>query len=187
MASAIQRMDTSSSTITSNHVNLVRLCVETDSTASAIPVLDKDIHTYTSNPPTSSDSQPPLCTPNLPSNLFIQRYHGVTSAITLELVHDYYIHGAICYMDMDNWSRAAFLLETVLSTPSRDVANYAMLEAYKKWVLVKLLHEGKVGIQKLPTSMSADEATTGPWVTSRRQHCHTEATQSAGQTLRCLG
>lgn len=147
MAAAIRRMDPTCSTLTNNHIILVNRCLQMNSTASARSVLDKDISTLVSRPLNNSDMQPPLCTPDLPSSYFIQRHHGLTEAVNLQMVHDYYMFGAICYMDMENWSRAAFFLENVLSTPSKDTGNYPVLEAYKKWVLVKLLQNGKVCAQ----------------------------------------
>lgn len=50
------------------------------------------------------------------------------------------------YIALHEWERASFFLEYVLSTPTNNTANGMMLEAYKKWVLVGLLANGKVRI-----------------------------------------
>lgn len=53
------------------------------------------------------------------------------------------------YMALKDWERALFFLEVVIAAPgisSRDGggASKIQVEAYKKWVLIGLIHQGHV-------------------------------------------
>ena len=48
------------------------------------------------------------------------------------------------YMGLKNWARAYFFLEVVIIAPTGNTASMIQVEAYKKWVLVNLMLNGKV-------------------------------------------
>ena len=47
-------------------------------------------------------------------------------------------------MAFKDWERALLFLEIVMVSPTASTASKIQAEAYKKWVLVSLLHRGKV-------------------------------------------
>lgn len=59
-------------------------------------------------------------------------------------IQEYYVLGAMAYLGLGRFKKAQQFLEHVLVVPSANTANGLMLEAYKKWVLVSCLVQGKV-------------------------------------------
>ncbi|XP_072021540.1 COP9 signalosome complex subunit 3-like isoform X2 [Amphiura filiformis] len=55
----------------------------------------------------------------------------------------YYYYGGMIYAALKNWGRAVYFFEVAITTPSMAV-SHIMLEAYKKFILVSLIHHGKV-------------------------------------------
>lgn len=55
----------------------------------------------------------------------------------------YYYYGGMIYTAMKNYNRALYFFEVVATVPSM-VVSHIMLEAYKKYILVSLILEGKV-------------------------------------------
>ena len=52
-------------------------------------------------------------------------------------------------MAFKDWERALLFLEIVMVSPTANTASKIQVEAYKKWVLVSLLHRGKVSISNV--------------------------------------
>lgn len=75
---------------------------------------------------------------------------GLTGMYDATDILRYYLLGAMAYIGLRDWIRASFYLEFVLSMPTNNTATGIMLEAYKKWVLVGLLIDGKVGFWSCP-------------------------------------
>lgn len=48
------------------------------------------------------------------------------------------------YLGLKQWERALLFLEIVIVSPANNTASMIQVEAYKKWVLVGLLLEGRV-------------------------------------------
>ena len=48
------------------------------------------------------------------------------------------------HIALKQWQRALLFLEVVLMTPASNNASLIQVEAYKKYVLIGLLHTGKV-------------------------------------------
>lgn len=142
-ASAIVRLDPLMKTYTQTTLSLLQICLETGHFEPALPVLAHEIGTFPVKTPTSPEKIL-LSQPSLPSSLFLGHHTGLAETPSLDEVHHYYIYGAMIYIGVHNWSRAAFLLEHVLGSPARDATTQLMLEAYKKWVLVRLLMRGSV-------------------------------------------
>lgn len=54
----------------------------------------------------------------------------------------YYYYGGMIYAALKNWERALYFLEIALTTPSMAI-SMIMVEAYKKYVLISLIVNGK--------------------------------------------
>jgi COP9 signalosome complex subunit 3 len=148
ISTAWLRLDPTAGTFTTFHYDFVRKCVERGVPSQALPIIDKTIYAYPSTgAAVKGMPEDLLCGehdgPEL-SNTFITIKTGFTDKIIVEQVLYYYLLGAHVYIGQRNWSRARLFLECVLLTPSQNHGVSALqLEAYKKWVLVGLLAEGK--------------------------------------------
>lgn len=152
---AILRLDPSGATLTSSHITLATICLTTRAFKSALPILDKDISFF---PPTSEKQAeaanntltPYLCSNHDSSSNFINPASGISDRLTYHDHLQYFLYGGMIYMAMKDWERALFFLEIVIAAPgfsSRDGgggASKIQVEAYKKWVLVGLIHQGYV-------------------------------------------
>jgi COP9 signalosome complex subunit 3 len=56
----------------------------------------------------------------------------------------YYYYGGVCYAALKKWEKAIQFFETVITAPAQ-IASAIMIEAYKKYILVSLIHKGEVG------------------------------------------
>lgn len=146
MRSAMIRLDPSTGTFTSTHLNFIRLCMECRSYVAALPILDNYIHSL----PSSIQAQvregleySVPCADTATSGEFIHAKSGHSDKISLSDVQEYYVLGAMAYMGVRQFKKAHQMLEHVLVVPAA-VANGLMLEAYKKWVLVGCLVDGSV-------------------------------------------
>ncbi|KAK4498231.1 hypothetical protein PRZ48_010888 [Zasmidium cellare] len=137
------QLDPTAGTFTSNHLRVLRLCIRARVPSQALPILDNDIYAY-----------PSKAIKNLPedylseahelSNAYITEKSGFSTKLLPEHVLEYYLLGAHVYIGMRNFTRARLFLETVILSPSPAKAcSTLQVEAYKKWVLVGLLAEGK--------------------------------------------
>lgn len=136
------RLDPTTGTFTSTHLDFVRLCMDARSYAAAEPILDNYIHSIPSKLPAQvreglEYSVP--CADVATSGEYINQSSGHSGKVTLADLQEYYILGAIAYLGLRKFKKAQELLEYVLVVPSANSANGPMLEAYKKWVLVGCL------------------------------------------------
>lgn len=142
IGAAILQLDPSGSTFTSTHLLFLRLCLAATLPSQALPVLEKDIYNFPTNPIKDVDDQE-LCAPHHTSATFITRSSGLTAEIHPTDVQEYYLLGAHVYIGLRRWSRARLFLELVLASPSTHVATPLMIEAYKKLILLGLLTTGQ--------------------------------------------
>lgn len=56
------------------------------------------------------------------------------------------------YMALKQWRKASHFLGIVISMPTLGSISMIMVEAYKKWVLVGLIQDGKVSLRDLYAS-----------------------------------
>lgn len=56
----------------------------------------------------------------------------------------YYYYGSIAYIGNKNYDRALDFLSIVISAPTQKKISAIQVAAYKKFVLVSLIHEGQV-------------------------------------------
>lgn len=140
-ASAILRLDPDSSTFTSAHLLLVRLCLAAGLPRQALPVLDKDIYDFPTDPQKNIDERFP-CADHQNSATFITKSSDLSAPLSPSDVHEYYLLGAQVYIGLRQFDRARLFLELVLASPSQGVATPLMVEAYKRLLLVNLLTTG---------------------------------------------
>ncbi|KAJ4383205.1 hypothetical protein N0V86_001249 [Didymella sp. IMI 355093] len=154
--SAMIRLDPTTGTFTSTHVDFVRLCVETRSYAAAEPILDNYIHSLPSQIPAAvrEGSEYSVVAADVArSGEFIHKSSGHSDKVTFVDVQEYYVLGAMAYLGLRQFAKAQHFLEHVLIMPSANVANGLMLEAYKKWVLLNCLVSGEP--KSIPRSANA--------------------------------
>ena len=148
--SAILRLDPTGSTFTSSHLVFARLCLEARAFQKASPVLDNDIFhvpPFTQKAATSLGHKFP-CSQHETSASFITVPSGLTDKVDYRDYLQYFLFGAMLYMGSKNWARAQFFLEVVIIAPTSNTASMIQVEAYKKWVLVNLMVNGKVSSMK---------------------------------------
>jgi len=143
------RLDATTGTFTSNHLLFLHLCMETRSYAAAEPILDNYIHTLPARIPSCvreglEYSVP--CADVVSSGEYIHQSSGHSDKVWLQDVQEYYVLGAMAYLGLRQFKKAQQFLEFVLMVPACNVANELMLEAYKKWVLVRCLVGDAVGV-----------------------------------------
>jgi COP9 signalosome complex subunit 3 len=137
------RLDPSTSTFTSTHVLLLRLCLMARDFQSALPILDNIIFNFPMTKSSEVD-EPYPCADHRDSAGYITIESDLTGVINAATVHEYYILGALVYIGLHMWEEAQLFLELVLVSPNQSVANGFMLEAYRKWVLVSCIITGRV-------------------------------------------
>jgi len=109
-------------------------------------LLDKDILSF----PARESGAPPEelypCSKHRFSSGYITIRSGHSAKVSVGDVLEFYLLGAMAFIALARWSAAKTLLEYVLSAPSQNAPTGIMVEAYKKWVFVSLLTDGKVRI-----------------------------------------
>ncbi|KAF2012028.1 hypothetical protein BU24DRAFT_412563 [Aaosphaeria arxii CBS 175.79] len=158
--SGMLRLDPTSGTFTSVHLQFIRICVETRSYAAANPILDNYIHSLPGSIPQvvreSLEFSVPASDKLTNSGEFIHAKSGHSDKISLPDLQEYYLLGSHAYIGQRQWAKAMRLLEHILVTPVvTGVGNGLMLEAYKKWVLVTCLVHGTAKPLPRTTNTSA--------------------------------
>jgi COP9 signalosome complex subunit 3 len=141
--------------LTSTHLHLVKLTLESRSYEAALPVLDKFIFQF---PGTLHHPKPAfICETGLPPAAYITPESKLTAKLKYQDVLEYFLYSGMIYIGMRRWESALECLENAVTYPTKDVSKI-MVEAYKKWVLVGLLLEGR--LLQLPryTGISASKA-----------------------------
>ncbi|KAF2195486.1 hypothetical protein K469DRAFT_616181 [Zopfia rhizophila CBS 207.26] len=141
------RLDRTTGAFTLTHLHFIRLCMETRSYVAALPILDNYIHSLPTTIPKPVLEQLEYSVPGADhtnSGEYIHSRSGHTDKITVADVQEYYLLGAMAYIGLRQFKQAKQFLEHILVTPSSNLANGLMLEAYKKWVLVSCLANGSV-------------------------------------------
>ncbi|KAJ6261111.1 hypothetical protein Dda_3776 [Drechslerella dactyloides] len=104
-----------SKAFSSLHPKFVKKCLDARCFRAALPILDVDIEEF----PPKGDKE-----------------------VTYRDILQYYLYGAMVYMAMKKWRRASDFLQFVLSYPGTGVSQI-QVDAFKKYVLVTLLLEGR--------------------------------------------
>lgn len=140
------RLDPSCAVFTSTHLLLVRLCLRARAYTHALPVLDKYVCHFPTSISHATSKFPVLpCAAHDSSVSFITETSGISSKLAYKDYLQYFLLGGMIYMALKQWGKAAHYLGVVISMPTAGPISMIMVEAYKKWILVKLLENGKVG------------------------------------------
>jgi len=142
---AILRLDPTSSTLTSTHLSFVRLCLQGEAFQEALLVLERTIYHIPAavDKQTAARSTRYLCSGIESSAVYLNPDYGLTQKLSSRDYLEYHLYGAMIYMGLKQWESAMSFLEIVLLAPSSTTTSVIMVEAYKKWVLVGLLLNGK--------------------------------------------
>lgn len=160
LSTALLRLDPSAATFTTLHLRFVKQCLSAGTPSQALPILDQNIFAYPQTVPKNVPTEPFTTDFDL-SNAFITSDSGFTEKIKPEHVLEYYLLGAHVYIGARNFQRARLFLEHVILHPTQHhTASSLQVEAYKKWLLVGLLSEGK----SFPYPRTVD---TGVWKSLR--------------------
>lgn len=143
MAALMRRLDPSLGTFTSSHLTFTRACLRNRAYQDALLVVKHDIHSF---PAKELGKDTYLSSQHHMSNGYITESSGLTTPVTLANVQEYQLLSAMVYMALRDWSEALYHLEHVLVTPTPSTVNGLMVEAYKKWLLVDLMANGKPGV-----------------------------------------
>ncbi|EGE08867.1 COP9 subunit 3 [Trichophyton equinum CBS 127.97] len=157
LKNALLRLDPSGSTLTATHTLFVRTCLKANACRAALPVLERPIFHI----PTSVDrtyhkrAQILPCVKDQSSSTFITDSSGLAGNITHQTYLEYYLYGAMIYMIRKEWDDALRFLHIVIAARVTNAVSKIMVEAYKKWVLVRLLAKGQDGNAHLVYQLSA--------------------------------
>jgi COP9 signalosome complex subunit 3 len=131
--------------------------VESQQFDAVLPVIDSTILYI----PGASDKPNPkyLCNMALSPTAYITLQGGFASKHLKSLeVFEYFLLSGMVYIGLKKWQRARECLELAVTYPSKEGGcSKVMAEAYKKWILVRLLLDGKT---TLPKSVSPSLAKT---------------------------
>ncbi|KAJ5824415.1 hypothetical protein N7447_006755 [Penicillium robsamsonii] len=141
---AMLRLDPSCAVFTSNHLLLVRLCLQAKAYSCALPVLNRQICHFPISLGRSSSEPSVPCADHGSSVSFMTEASEVSSKLSYREYLQYFLYGGMVYMALKEWRNALHFLGIVVSTPSTSYVSMIMVEAYKKWVLVGLLENGKL-------------------------------------------
>jgi COP9 signalosome complex subunit 3 len=152
---ALLRLDPSGSMLTATHLTLVKLALESQSYSAVVPVIEKFILYF---PGSSSQPKPKyICDMSLSTTQFMTPSSGLTGKFKYQEVLEYFLYSGMVYIGLSNWEGALQCLENAVTYPAKESSvSKIMVEAYKKWVLVGLLHEGR--LLNLPRSTSSGAA-----------------------------
>lgn len=150
---------------TSTHLVLANLAYETAYIGPALKVIDRDLIYYPGMP--NSKATGHLCDAALPPTAYISTVTGLTRELKSTSVLEFNLVSGLIYMSRRDWTKARKALERVIAHPSKDKGvSKIMTEAYKKWVLVGLLCNGREPTLPPHTSHSVRAACTnlaGPY------------------------
>ncbi|CAD6448839.1 cd38d9f6-c3d7-435e-adbc-142e9d4496d3 [Sclerotinia trifoliorum] len=149
------RIDPSGSVLTSNHLFLVRLALQTRCFTAITELLDKPVLYIPAKEPVSYTKF--LCEADLPAQSYVTIKSGFTSKLKPLDVLEYFYYAGSVYIGLHKWDAALEMLEDAITYPVNEGGvSLVMVEAYKKWLLVGILQYGRV--LQLPQTTSAPAA-----------------------------
>lgn len=152
ISAALVRLDPEGTVLTSTHLLLVNLALETRNFASLPAIISRPVLYFSGK--ISTSRVPQLCNLALPNHVFISPTTGLTKTMKASEVLEYFIYTASIFVAMRQWNQAIEALEDAISYPCKEHStSKIMVEAYKKWILVSLLSRGKMS--KVPASVSS--------------------------------
>lgn len=145
LVTAINKIQLFPTQLTSIHADLCQLCLLSKNLKPALQFMDQDI-TDISKEGGQYDARDFLC---------------------------YYYYGGMIYTALKQYDRALYFFEIAITTPSMAV-SHVMLEAYKKYILVALILQGK-----FPTLPKYTSQVVGRYIKPLCQAYHDLATSYA--------
>jgi COP9 signalosome complex subunit 3 len=141
--------------LTFKHLILVRLALSSRQLANAVPVLDKPILYFPSGQKPLKSKL--LCNMSNPPSVYITPDSGFTRKLKYQEVLEYFLYRGMIYIGTGNWRKAFESLEDAITFPTKEGGvSKIQIDAYKKWVLVGLLLEGKLlGLPKVTGNSAA--------------------------------
>ncbi|KAF5025256.1 hypothetical protein F66182_2722 [Fusarium sp. NRRL 66182] len=159
VATALLRIDPTGSMFTSTHLALVKLAYQTAWIQPALRVLDCDA-TFFPGMVGQRDARL-LCDSSLHPSAFISIDTGLTESIKSASILEYNLVSALCYMSQRDWAKAFRALDRVITHPLKEKGvSKIMDEAYRRWLLVGLLKDGKEPTLPASTAGMAKNAYT---------------------------
>lgn len=153
IVTGLLRLDPTGGTFTTNHLRLLRHCLTAGCPSQVLPLLDHDIYAFPQKP-TKNMPEELLNEESDLSNGFITEGSAFSGKPKLEHVLEYYLLGAGIYIGNRKFGRARLFLEYIILTPSSGHGSSALqMEAYKKWILLGLLSEGR----RFPLPRTSDQ------------------------------
>ncbi|KAF4625807.1 hypothetical protein G7Y89_g12357 [Cudoniella acicularis] len=153
---ALLRLDPTGTVLTSKHIVLMKMALESRIYVELVPFLEKSILYI---PGTSSQPKPKyLCDMSLPPTAFITPgNNGFSAKIKHQDVLEYLLLNGMVCIGIRNWKKALEYLEMAVTYPAKDNSvSKIMVAAYQKWVLVGLLLTGKpLSLPKITSSGAA--------------------------------
>lgn len=140
--------------LTTSHIYLARLAYNTNTIEPALQVIEKSIVFF---PGMANPTEPRyLCDRDLPPSAYISKETGLTGILKSTNVMEYDMLCGLMYCSRRDWAKAHVAFERIVSFPTREGGvSKVMVEAYKKWVLVGLLSQGRLADPPGYTSASA--------------------------------
>lgn len=158
LRNVILRTDPTSSTLSTTHYHFLRLCLLTRAYTDAIDILDRPIYhipTLESTKTLEKRLGTYRCSSFESSLPIFGAQTDLAGKITNRVYLEYFLLGAICYIATEQWKKAQAFLEVVLVHPTHgNAVSLIMVDAYKKWLLVGLLIDGKGS--PVPKAMSGN-------------------------------
>ena len=126
------------------HLYVVKLAVEERAFAAVAPLTEKFIYYF----PTGKEKDQPkpkyICELDLSPAKYLTISSGLNTKITPKDAVEYLFLCGVACIGMRRWDDAQEWLECAMTYPSKEGGiSKIQVEAYKKWVLVSLLLEGK--------------------------------------------
>ncbi|KAH7326118.1 hypothetical protein B0I35DRAFT_474809 [Stachybotrys elegans] len=140
LANVILRLDPSGSLLTSTHLTMLSLALETQAIEPALKVVEKDICYF----PKQGALADQLSSESSDPTSYITISSGLTGPIKPLSVLDYNILCGQLFMRRRDWARARDAFGRVLTHPVKDKGiNNHMVDSYRHWILLGLLSLGR--------------------------------------------
>lgn len=155
VAAALQRLDPSSTVLTSLHISLVQAAYHTRCYDQVLPIIENNVLYF------AGDVSPPkhLCSPSLAPNTYISYTTGLSQKLLSTDVLEYGLVRSLVFIAKRQWEKAFDALACVISHPTSNAGvSKIMVEAFKKWLLVSLILHGKLPALPSYTSKAAEKA-----------------------------
>lgn len=141
--------------MTSAHLILSRLALESQEYSRAAPTLERHILYI----PISGRHPKHVCSPRLRAHEYLTVESGLTKKISTQDILEYFSFSGSIFIGLQQWENATECLENVITYPIRGIAvSKIMVEAYKKWTLLKVLLAGKIPTLPPNTNSNATKA-----------------------------